>query len=183
MVEVRGVEPRSNRTLTVTSTCLADVRASLSSARRRASERQARSDNGLTGHWDRVVCFYDAACSGNRKPEGDTLTKLCSEGELHGGVLLRIFRVYFFFPFLRRRACGMLTPPRTDCRSRYTPTSRVRDAGKEIIAYYCRKSRKFTLCGVGESMSRKEKPVGKYRRAYRSCVMRNVKATLRFPRE
>lgn len=97
MVEVRGVEPRSNRPLTLTSTCLSGVLRSLTSARRRASDRQARDDSGLTGHWDRVVCFYDAACPGNRKPEGDALTKLCSEGELHGGVLLRIFRVYFLF--------------------------------------------------------------------------------------
>ena len=97
LVEVRGVEPRSNRPLTLTSTCLSGVLRSLTSARRRASDRQARDDSGLTGHWDRVVCFYDAACPGNRKPEGDALTKLCSEGELHGGVLLRIFRVYFLF--------------------------------------------------------------------------------------
>ena len=122
VVEVRGVEPRSNRPLTVLSTCLSDVWVSLASVRRRTSARQARDDSDLTGRWGRVVCFYDAACSGNRKPEGDTLTKLSSEGELHGGVLLRIFRVYFLFPFLRRRACGMLTPPQTDCRSRYTPT-------------------------------------------------------------
>lgn len=122
VVEVRGIEPLSNRPLTVLSTCLSDVWVSLASVRRRTSARQARDDSDLTGRWGRVVCFYDAACSGNRKPEGDTLTKLSSEGELHGGVLLRIFRVYFLFPFLRRRACGMLTPPQTDCRSRYTPT-------------------------------------------------------------
>ena len=100
VVEVRGVEPRSNRPLTVLSTCLSDVWVSLASVRRRTSARQARDDSDLTGRWGRVVCFYDAACSGNRKPEGDTLTKLSSEGELHGGVLLRIFRVYFLFPLL-----------------------------------------------------------------------------------
>ena len=122
VVEVRGIEPLSNRPLTVLSTCLAGVWWSLASVRRRTLARQARDDSGLTGRWDRVVCFYDAACSGNRKPEGDTLPKLGGEGELHGGVLLRIFRVYFLFPLLRRRACGMLTPPQTDCRSRYTPT-------------------------------------------------------------
>ena len=61
---------------------------------------------------------------------------------------MRIFRVYFLFPFLRRRACGMLTPSQTDCRSRYTPTPRVRDAGKEIIAYYFPKSREIACCGV-----------------------------------
>ena len=120
LVEVRGVEPRSNRPLTLTSTCLSGVLRSLTSARRRASDRQARDDSGLTGHWDRVVCFYDAACPGNRKPEGDALTKLCSEGELHGGVLLRIFRVYFLFSVFdadepaaclpRLRPAG--TPPR-----------------------------------------------------------------------
>ena len=148
VVEVRGVEPRSNRPLTVLSTCLAGVWVSLASVRRRTSARQARDDSDLTGRWGRVVCFYDAACSGNRKPEGDTLTRLCSEGELHGGVLLRIFRVYFLFPFLRRRACGMLTPSQTDCRSRYTPTPWVRDAGKEIIAYYSPNAREFihALC-------------------------------------
>ena len=121
VVEVRGVEPRSNRPLTVLSTCLAGVWVSLASVRRRTSARQARDDSDLTGRWGRVVCFYDAACSGNRKPEGDTLTKLSSEGELHGGVLLRIFRVYFLFPFLRRRACGMLTQPAA-CLPRLKPT-------------------------------------------------------------
>ena len=97
VVEVRGVEPRSNRPLTVLSTCLAGVWRSLASVRRRTLARQARDDSGLTGRWDRVVCFYDAACSGNRKPEGDTLPRLSSEGELHGGVLLRIFFAFIFY--------------------------------------------------------------------------------------
>ena len=102
VVEVRGVEPRSNRPLTVLSTCLACVWVSLASVRRRTSARQARDDSDLTGRWGRVVCFYDAACSGNRKPEGDTLTKLSSEGELRANSMVEFFCVFFAFIFYFR---------------------------------------------------------------------------------
>lgn len=56
-------------------------------------------DSGATGRSPRVVCFYDAACRGNRKPRGDTqrfvrLRERGFEASIHDCSRLKLVSVF-----------------------------------------------------------------------------------------